>query len=114
MDIYSTLLFALAAAGLHYDLSFTAELDPASGTAAVEIAVEQSERLLSRVELVLDLDRYTNFSADGSLEVDDGRVTWQPPAKGGRLRYRHRIEHDRGVQSVRPGASRPDLPRHLE
>ncbi len=96
MDIYSTLLFALAAAGLHYDLSFTAELDPASGTAAVEIAVEQSERLLSRVELVLDLDRYTNFSADGSLEVDDGRVTWQPPTKGGRLRYRHRIEHARG------------------
>ncbi len=92
----ATSFVATAVAAIrHYDVAYRIELDPDDGAAHVTIAIDQQRSLLKRLTFTIDPDRYQDFRADGELTVDAGRVTWQVPARGGELRYVHRIDHRR-------------------
>jgi hypothetical protein len=55
--------------------------------------------LLTSLELHIDPNRHVEFSGDGTVEVRGDRVLWQPPPRGGKLRYRFRIDHLRDERS---------------
>jgi len=87
---------AVAAAPLVYEVDYEAEFVPGESVVAVAITVRQPRDLLRQLRFRIDARRYRAMSADGELDVDDGRVTWRPPATGGTLRYQWLPDHQRG------------------
>ena len=53
------------------------------------------------VRATFERGRYFGFSADGSFTVPEGQLTWKPPAEGGSLRYRAKIDHLRSFALVK-------------
>lgn len=78
-----------------YGLDYQVEFVPAEGLARVAVSVRQSRDLLRQLRFAFDAERYAGFSGDGTLEVADGAVIWQPPSDGGTLRYQWRPDHQR-------------------
>ncbi len=72
---------------LAYELDYTATVVPAEGIARVSIQLRQPRDLLRRVRFRIDPKRYRDFSGDGELTIESGRVTWLPPEKGGSISY---------------------------
>jgi hypothetical protein len=87
---------ALVASERHYGLDYRAEFLPAEGRVQMSVKVRQAEDLVRSVAFRFDPERYSDFAADGELEVSGERVRWQPPAGGGALRYSVRLDHRRG------------------
>ncbi len=77
-------------------LSYVISLEPDSGTAAVTLTLSQPRDLLKALDFNAPANRYSDFKGDGSLDVDTERVVWEPPARGGRLHYRARVNSLRG------------------
>lgn len=51
-------------------------------------------------ELVLDGARVVQPAGDGQIFVEDGRVRWRPPPRGGTLRYQVPLTHQRKGKSA--------------
>ncbi len=83
-----------AANGRAYDALFTVELQPQLGIAAVTLTLAGSG-VPSRLEFAIEPGRHVRFRGDGAIEEAGDRVSWEPPAKGGRLQYDFRIDHVR-------------------
>jgi hypothetical protein len=84
------------AAERHYGLDYRAKFLPAEGVVRMSVKVRQSTDLVRNVEFRFDPERYSGFEADGELEVSGGTVQWNPPPRGGALRYSVRLDHQRG------------------
>ncbi len=78
-----------------YSVAYQADLDPGTGLARVTIEVSQPSRLLRQLTFTAPPDRYRDFKADGALEVNDDRVVWQLPRRGGVLSFSHVIDNRR-------------------
>jgi hypothetical protein len=82
-----------------YSLTYDVRLVPTEKTAHVVVQTQDPASLLKSVEFRIDPDRHFEFSGDGTVEVRGDRVLWHPPARGGKLRYRLRIDHLRDERS---------------
>ena len=95
------LFFALvatapAAPRPEYDVTYTVQFLPASGQAQVTIAISPGTGKVSRLQLAMPADRYTQVRGDGTVTRKGRTVTWTPvPGKPSRLRYRYLISHER-------------------
>jgi hypothetical protein len=82
-----------------YSLTYDVRIVPTEKTAHVVVQTQDPGALLKSVDLRIDPERHFEFSGDGTVEVRGDRVLWQPPARGGKLRYRFRIDHLRDERS---------------
>lgn len=91
------LLFATAraVAATSYDVEYTVEFLPAEGEAAITIAIAPGDGRATQLDFAMDDRRYRAVEGDGEVRRGDGRVVWTPPERGGALRYRYRIDHER-------------------
>jgi hypothetical protein len=78
---------------LRYDVDYRVSVDPTSEIFDIELRLGQSKNLLREVTMKPDFERLSNFVGDGDIEIDDQQVRWKPPASGGSLRWRVRINH---------------------
>ena len=78
-----------------FALEYRVSFKPGSGEALVVIATAPADGRLLRMTIPLDPRRYSAIEGDGSVVRDGRKVTWTPPAGGGTLRYRVRIDHQR-------------------
>jgi hypothetical protein len=99
MRIAASLILLLASscafAAPSYDVDYTVEFLPAKGEAAVTIALDPGDGRATRLDFAMDAERYLDVAGDGAVTREENRVIWVPPAKGGELRYRYRIEQER-------------------
>ena len=79
-----------------YSLEFSADLDPATGMADVEIRVLQTRQVLRTLDLNAPGSRYSGYEADGELERDGEHQLWAVPAAGGSLQFQTAINSLRG------------------
>ena len=79
---------------LTYGVIYTVRPDPTDRSLEVTLEVVQSRALLRRLSMQAD-DRVTDITADGDLEISPASVAWQPPAAGGSMRWRVRVDHRR-------------------
>jgi len=93
------LLLACAAAAAklpQYGVTYTVGFAPADGVAEVSIAIQQkADAKVSRLVFDMPEERYSAIKGDGKTSRDGDKLAWEPPAKGGELRYRYRIDHKR-------------------
>jgi len=98
------LVIALAAAGCGtqataadpervYDVRYTVTPEPDQGTATVELALSQPRSFLREVSMTMPGARYSAIEGDGEIHREGQRVTWLPPADGGRLAWTVRVSH---------------------
>ena len=78
-----------------YDVVFTVRPLPDSGSAQVEMTVSQTRGMLRELTMALPGSRFSKFSGDGELALDDNTVRWSPPRDGGSLRWTVQINHQR-------------------
>jgi predicted metalloprotease with PDZ domain len=86
---------ALAAKRTSYDVDYLVAFLPAEKVAAVTISVRPGTGMANSFDFRMDPKRYTQIEGDGTIERDGDRLLWDPPAKGGELRYRYRIDKRR-------------------
>ena len=79
---------------LTYGITYTVAPDPADRSIRVTLDVSQPRSLLRQLTMQPD-DRVTDITADGKLEAAATGVRWQPPAEGGRMQWRVRVDHRR-------------------
>lgn len=84
-----------AFAATSYDVDYTVAFLPKEGVAAITIALDPGDGRATRLDFSMDPSRYLDIEGDGEIVREDDRVRWSPPARGGELRYRYRIEHER-------------------
>ena len=85
-----------APTGAGYGVAFTASFSSDEPFAEATITVTQSDNLVRSLDFNAPASAYQLISGDGSVEVAGDRILWQPPALGGSLRYRYRIDARRG------------------
>lgn len=78
-----------------YSIHYTLTPDPASATVKVELRLRQPRGLLRELSFP-DSDLISELGGDGDLQVFDARVHWQPPARGGTLRWQAAVDSKRG------------------
>ena len=85
----------LHAARPSFALEYRVAFRPEAGEASVVIATAPADGRLLRLTIPLDPKRYSAIEGDGTLARDGRKLTWSPPRKGGTLRYRVRVDHQR-------------------
>lgn len=83
-----------AASSPSFDLRYDVLLLPDDGLARVTLAVE-GEGLPTALRFRIDPLRHVEFTGDGETEMEKGRLVWNVPNSGGKLRYDVVIDHDR-------------------
>ena len=78
-----------------YDLLYTVTPEPSQASVTVELELRQSESLLREVRFRTRSGRFGEFDGDGEIHREDNYVRWTPPAKGGVLRWRSQVLHQR-------------------
>lgn len=79
-----------------YDAHYSIKVIPDQSTVEVVLEIRQSRHLLRELTFTSLPDTITAYSGDGELQVrHGGAMHWLPPAKGGKLRWRARIAHQR-------------------
>ena len=68
---------------------------PKEGEAEIAITLKPGEARASRLVFTMPEDRYSRIEGDGKTERDGEHLRWEPPRKGGTLRYRYRIDKKR-------------------
>jgi hypothetical protein len=76
-----------------YLVSFEARLVPSERLAHAAIRLGSGALSVRFLELQIDPERHTDFRGDGKIAVRGSVVRWEPPARGGVLRYVFRIDH---------------------
>jgi hypothetical protein len=87
--------WSAAAKRTHYDVDYVVGFAPAEGLAAVTITVKPHDGRLVSLRLRMAAKRYVDVTGDGSVEREGDHVLWKPPAAGGALHYRYRVDHER-------------------
>jgi hypothetical protein len=87
------------AAQKSYAVGFDVRIVPTERLAKVSIRVGRGASRVRWLRFVIDPVRHFGFSGDGTVEVEEGSVLWQPPREGGRLRYSFWIDHLRDSSS---------------
>ena len=77
-----------------YDLEYTVTAVPSDNAVDVRLKLGQDRALLR--EMRFAADNITDVSGDGEISTGDSEVVWHPPAKGGELRWRAKVNHTRG------------------
>ncbi len=75
--------------GAHYSIT----PDISRQGALVELRISQTKWLLRELTMPYDEETMSEIDGDGQIALDDGRVRWQVPTAGGRLRWFSRINH---------------------
>lgn len=83
-------------AGQVYQLEYVVRPDPPAGGAWVTMRLSQSSDLLREVDMRAPAGRISDIGGDGDISLANGRLTWDPPATGGSLRWFAGIAHRRG------------------
>ena len=78
-----------------YEIEYVVKPDVDAGGAWVEMRLAQASALLREVDMRAPSDTIRSASGDGKISVADERLVWQPPERGGRLRWFARIDHER-------------------
>jgi hypothetical protein len=78
---------------LGYNIDYLISVHPTDNIINVELNLDQSKNLLREVSMRPDFERISNFNGDGDIEIDGQQLRWKPPASGGSLRWRVRINH---------------------
>ncbi len=81
-----------------YDLSYTLTPDPATASVGVSLVLRQHRNLLREVSFPIDA-RITDVRGDGTIQIEDGRVSWEPPLRGGALEWNVQVQHTRGTDA---------------
>ncbi len=93
------LLFVAGAAAAeqvpHFNVDYRVAFLPASGQAEVAITLTPGEARVRRLVFTMPEARYTKIEGDGEVTRDGDHVRWEPPRKGGTLRYRYKIDRKR-------------------
>jgi hypothetical protein len=79
-----------------YGAHYRVHVDPAESSVQVTLEIRQSRNLLREVNFPSLSGALSDFSGDGDVQVSHGALRWLPPAKGGKLRWRVRVAHERG------------------
>lgn len=74
-----------------YQVSFI----PAEGVAEVGMRLEPDTAKVSRLVFTMPKARYTRIEGDGEIAREGDHLDWRPPAAGGELRWRYRIDKKR-------------------
>ncbi len=80
-----------------YDVHYTLTPDPASAGVAVSLRLRQPRNLLREVSFPIDA-RISDVRGDGTVRIENDRVFWQPPPRGGTLEWNAEVRHVRGDQ----------------
>ena len=80
---------------LEYSIHYTLTPDPGSATVKVEIRLRQPRGLLRELSFP-ESAAINELGGDGELQVFGERVHWQPPARGGSLKWRATVQSGRG------------------
>lgn len=78
-----------------YQVDYRVMLLPDQGSARVRIQLRQERDLLREMRLRASPEQYQGFEGDGEILVEDGYVTWRPPARGGSLSYTVLLDNQR-------------------
>lgn len=79
-----------------YDAHYEVRIDPADQSVDVTLNIRQPRNLLREVRFPSLSDAVTDISGDGDVKVSSAEVRWLPPARGGQLRWRVSVAHERG------------------
>lgn len=79
-----------------YDVEYRVTFLPAEGEAAVTIRVSPDDGRLQRLRLSPDPQRHHSFEGDGRISRDGGQVVWRPGRDKAELRFRYKIDRERG------------------
>ncbi len=82
--------------GGRYQIHYSVAVSSDPGTITVRMDVQQSAQQLREINFSFTPDVFDGFeSDDGILSVEQNRVSWQPGAKGGSLRWNVSVTHRR-------------------
>ncbi len=70
-----------------YRLVYTVTPEPGQNRVQVELRLEQSKPLLLEMNMHAPADYFSEFAGDGSISVEDDRLTWLAPERGGTLSW---------------------------
>jgi hypothetical protein len=76
-----------------YVVTFEARIAPSERLAHAQIRFGTGALSVRFLQLQIDPARHVEFRGDGKVVVNGGVVHWEPPARGGVLRYKFRIDH---------------------
>jgi hypothetical protein len=76
-----------------YLVTFEARVVPSERLAHAAIRLGTGALAVRFFELQIDPKRHVDFRGDGKVVVKDAVVRWEPPARGGVLRYTFLIDH---------------------
>ena len=79
-----------------YDLNYTLAPDPVDAAIGVRLVLRQPRNLLREVSFPVNAS-ISDVRGDGEIRVADGRVSWQPPSRGGALEWNVQVRHKRGA-----------------
>jgi len=79
---------------LTYRIDYEIRPDRRNGSVNVSLRLSQQRSLLRELRMRPDA-RVREFAGDGTVEVSDDRVTWQPPVRGGVLTWVVDVSHPR-------------------
>jgi hypothetical protein len=82
-----------------YDVNFDARIVPSEGVAHVTIRLGAHRAHVEWLRFRADPTRYTAWTADGTLSVEDHHVEWHPPKGGGAIRYTLVLDHLRNARA---------------
>ena len=94
------LLLAHSAHAARYDLTWRLSFDPKTKTALGSLELGKGRDQLRSLDFQFP-ESYSDVRADGKLESKGKRTLWTPPAKGGTIRWRVRIDETRANGSYR-------------
>lgn len=86
---------AASLAAPSYEVRYNAKLLPAEGSALVSIQIRQPASIFRSADFAFDPERFQLVEADGFTELANGRLLWRPPAGGGELALKVKIDHQR-------------------
>jgi len=87
-------LFAGAAQAATYDVAWQLSFDPKTKTALGSLELGKGSDQLRSLDFAFPA-AYSDITGDGKLERKGSRVLWTPPAKGGSIRWRVKVEERR-------------------
>lgn len=79
-----------------YAVHYRITPEPGSGSVAVEMSLQQSRRQLRALSFDLTDGLTYDIEADAGMILTDDAVHWQPGARGGTLKWRRKVSHQRG------------------
>ncbi|MBE5315564.1 MAG: hypothetical protein H4O13_09200 [Xanthomonadales bacterium] len=79
----------------HFEIEYRVAFLPDEGVAAVTLDYTPGEGRIRGLDFAMPDERYSGFGGDGAIERRDDRLIWTPPAKGGALRWRYKVNKQR-------------------